>query len=93
LWPGGKWGGKKEESKNEEETLKKAQTVLEDVFPDVLRYLVGGKRYSAGVAELLTSLQEPLINRHVAYHLLDILIKTLFPDLPTVITQTPNVSL
>ena len=93
MWPGGKWGGKEDETRNKAKALEEAQEILEDTFPDVLRHLVGQGRYSDGVAELLASVQEPLINRHIAYHLLDILIKSLFPDLPTVITRTPNVSL
>ena len=95
MWPGGIWSGRKEEEAevNKEQLYAEAQLVLEKTFPNVLQYMIGKQRYSRGVADLLDSLQDPVINRHVAYHLVDILIKLIIPDLPTVVSQATNISL
>ena len=87
------WGGKSnDDGASEEDKHEEALHVLEDTFPDALRYLVGSCRYRAGVTDLLESFQNPVLNRHVTYHLLDIIIKFLFPDLSSVISNASNVS-
>lgn len=89
------WGGRSNDTVDaeKEDKYEEALRVLEDTFPDALRYVVGSCRYSDGVVGLLNSFQNPVINRHVIYHLIDILMKFLFPDLPSVIARTNSVSL
>ena len=83
---------KDERSRDFKQDLAEAQYVLEETFPYALRFVVGRQRYKEGVFTLLDSFQEAVINRHVIYHLLDIIIQFLFPDLPSVLSRTPNVS-
>ncbi|CAK8693877.1 unnamed protein product [Clavelina lepadiformis] len=94
LWPNGDWGKGKSPAvhPSEEEVLKEAQSVLEETFPDALRVVVGNQRYKSGVSDLLETFQNPVINRHLSYHLLDILVQFIFPDLHTVVTRK-NISL
>ena len=94
LWPNGDWGKGKSPAvhPSEEEVLKEAQSVLEETFPDALRVVVGNQRYKSGVSDLLETFQNPVINRHLSYHLLDILVQFIFPDLHAVVTRK-NISL
>ncbi|XP_078483524.1 sorting nexin-19 [Ciona intestinalis] len=94
LWPSGVWGETDaKESKDPKENYEKAQLVLEDTFPDVLRLLVGDTEYKQGVSSLLESFQHPVINRHLIYHLLDSSLQLLFPDFQNILAKRRNISI
>lgn len=89
LWPDGKWSSDKDDKKTwtsapddvKNEVLYKAQVALESALPDALRLLLGEKEYKSGVEKLLISFSNPVINRHLFYHLMDFLLYELFPDI------------
>ncbi|XP_059932238.1 sorting nexin-19 isoform X1 [Gadus macrocephalus] len=55
---------------------------LMGVVPDLVSELLGSDKYRLSWQTALDSLQDPYINRHLLYCILDLLLEFLFPDIP-----------
>nr|XP_039247705.1 sorting nexin-19-like [Styela clava] len=100
LWPEGEWNSNDDEritwmtasSEIKADAFRSAKKTLEKALPDVIRFIVDEETYSNGVEHLLLSLQNPLINRHLLYKMLDLIIQQLFSDFDDVVHRN-NISL
>ena len=54
---------------------------LRSYLPAQLRLVMGEQRFERGTQRLLTGLQQPLMNKHLAFTLVEILIAKIFPEI------------
>ena len=65
------------DKKTEAETL----AALRSYLPAQLRLVMGEERWDRGTERLVSGLQQPLMNKHLAFTLVEILIAKLFPEI------------
>jgi len=90
----GEWVSTSEEEntthKSEQETL----GVLKKLFPEsIIAGRIGEEEYCKGLQNVLNSIQNASINRHLVYHLIDCLLNFVFPDLDDLLLARSNISL
>ena len=90
----GEWVSTSEEEntthKSEQETL----GVLKKLFPEsIIAGRIGEEEYCKGLQNVLNSIQNASINRHLVYHLIDCLLNFVFPDLDDLLLTRSNISL
>ena len=54
---------------------------LRRYLPAQLRLVMGEERFERGTERLVSALQQPLINKHLAFTLVEILIAKIFPEI------------
>ncbi|XP_064475196.1 sorting nexin-14-like [Ornithodoros turicata] len=54
---------------------------LLEFLPTMLVRLIGKSKHDQGIMIIMDALQHPLLNKHLSYVLLDVLVKELFPEL------------
>jgi len=90
----GEWVSTSEEEnatyKSEQETL----DVLKKLFPEsIIAGRIGEEEYCKGIQNVLNSIQNASINRHLVYHLIDCLLNFVFPDLDELLLTRSNICL
>jgi sorting nexin-25 len=79
LWPGGQLrSGDGCPQTDQQKAAKKQEALrlLKNFLPDVLRWAAGSRVYDDVMEELLEMVQDPWINRHLIYTLLDLIIES-----------------
>ncbi|XP_078585050.1 uncharacterized protein LOC144867149 [Branchiostoma floridae x Branchiostoma japonicum] len=86
VWPGGVLPDEPEPIRTEEEKEESKQQALEamvNFLPGLFPVLLGQLQYRTAMQEALEAFQNPKINRHIAYCLLDLLVEALVPEVDT----------
>lgn len=83
VWPGGVLPTKPKVHRTQqqkEETKQEALQCLMKLLPDLISEMLGSDKYKLTWQNALDSLQDPYINRHLVYSLLDLLLDVLVPE-------------
>lgn len=83
VWPGGALPTKpkiERTQQQKEATKQEALQCLMDLLPDLISDMLGSDKYKITWQNALDSLQDPFINRHLVYSVLDLLLEVLVPE-------------
>uniref|UniRef100_A0A8C8DLP4 Sorting nexin C-terminal domain-containing protein n=1 Tax=Oryzias sinensis TaxID=183150 RepID=A0A8C8DLP4_9TELE len=83
VWPGGvlpAGPGPERSQQQKELTKQRALESLMRLVPDAISELLGSEPYRLSWQTVLDSFQDPLINRHLVFCLLDLLLDVLVPE-------------
>ncbi|KNE60126.1 hypothetical protein AMAG_05549 [Allomyces macrogynus ATCC 38327] len=80
LWPDGKWNTSRVEPTDAEraQTKQRARQKVTTLVPEILGSFVGRQNARKGGARLLSLLQNQLMNRHLLYSMLDVIVDEVF---------------
>ncbi|XP_068601398.1 sorting nexin-19 [Brachionichthys hirsutus] len=85
VWPGGTLPATlrpKPSQQKKDSTKQQALYCLMRLLPDLVSDLLGSEKHKLSCQTALDSFQDPFINRHLAYCILDLLLDFLLPEIP-----------
>ncbi|XP_061682736.1 sorting nexin-19-like isoform X3 [Syngnathoides biaculeatus] len=85
VWPGGVLPTSTQTERSQQQkdnTKKQALYCLMNLLPDLITDLLSSDKYKLSWQTVLDSFQNPYINRHLVYHICDLFLEFLVPELP-----------
>ncbi|PIK47260.1 putative sorting nexin-19 isoform X3 [Apostichopus japonicus] len=67
-------------SEEKQELYKKAEGIVLNAYPDVLNFIIGKKNMTGAISQLLESVQNQQLNKHLIYTFIDLVLEQALPE-------------